>query len=1345
MKLTTRILPIIIALINSATLFAEQVNLTAAREKAMEFVSNKLGDSQWEKKFTTRSNAEEFQTAYSCDAFHVFNVGSENGYVIVSGDDRMPTVLGYSYSGSYDADNLPKNMEAWLQGYKEQYEYVKTHPDVIAQTRSTVDGDPISPMLETSWHQHEPYNNLCPDGLPAGCVVVAMAQIMYYHKWPKQTTEVIPSYESKSHEYVYKIPEIGITTIDWDNMLPSYTSSASERQKDAVATLMKICGSAVQETYNPIGSGASDNGAMIAFGKYFDYPNCSLISRYELEDCWNDIIYDELKNGRPVYYSGSKEGGGGHAFVVDGYDGKDYFHVNWGWGNSDGFYLLTDLEGFNSYQEAIIGINPPGSDSPAPYGVFSKGVLTLYYDSYMNARNGKYLSKIKDYGSEIISIEIDPSFSNYTPFSIDYFSDLNNLKSITGLNYLNTQYVTNMTDMFKDCSNLTSLDLSGFKTDRVRNMLRMFRGCSNLTSLNLSNFNTSRVTNMGATFARCSNLTSLDLSNFNTSCVTNMTDMFAACSNLTSLDLSGFKTDNVTGMTRMFQNCSSLTSLDLSNFNTSRVYEMCSMFADCSNLTSLDVSSFNTNNVVLMSGMFQNCSSLTSLDLSNFNTSRVDDMGFMFANCSNLTSLDVSSFNTNNVVLMSGMFFGCQNLTSLDLSGFKTDNVTDMDHMFSYCSNLSSLDISGFKTEKVVCMSSMFAHCKNLTSLDLSGFKTDSVTNMTRMFQGCSSLTSLDVSAFKTDKVEDMNRMFQSCSGLTSLDLSNFNTFRVYDMGFMFNDCLNLRTIYVGDKWSTKNVQEGDRMFYDCRKLAGSFGTRCDSNHEDYTYAHIDEGASNPGYFTRTGSKPYIVKDPYALLSDDNTVLTFYYDEYEDPRNSLSVVPFKRPSGRGWNNYKEDITKVVFDASFANCTSLTSTANWFYGFTNLKEIVGLNNVKTDSVTSMSRMFQGCSSLTSLDVSAFKTDNVISMDYLFYGCSALKRIFVGELWSVEKVEAGWYMFLECGNLIGGKGTKYNSNRTDLPYAHIDGGVNDPGFFSDIKDKDFVDMKYHLIYMVDGKEYKSYEIEYGASITPEKSPAKEGYTFSGWSEVPKTMPAKDVTVTGSFTINKYKLTYTVDGKEYKTSEVEYGASITPEAAPTKEGYTFSGWSDIPKTMPAKGVTVTGTFTINKYKLTYTVDGLEYKTSEVEFGASITAEAVPTKEGYTFSGWSEIPTTMPAKDVTVTGSFVVNKYKLIYMVDGEEYKTYEVEYGSSITVEADPTKEGYVFSGWSEMPSTMPAKDVTVTGTFIQTAIGAIRADGDSLRIYDLNGNRLDRTKNGVNIIRQADGKVRKVVVK
>ena len=181
-------------------------------------------------------------------------------------------------------------------------------------------------------------------------------------------------------------------------------------------------------------------------------------------------------------------------------------------------------------------------------------------------------------------------------------------------------------------------------------------------------------------------------------------------------------------------------------------------------------------------------------------------------------------------------------------------------------------------------------------------------------------------------------------------------------------------------------------------------------------------------------------------------------------------------------------------------------------------------------------------------------------------------------------------------------------------------------------------YNLTYQVDGEFYKSYEIEENESITPEAAPTKTGYTFSGWSDIPATMPANDVTINGTFSINNYNLIYKVDGEDYKTVPTEYNSAITPEAAPTKTGYTFSGWSDIPATMPANDVTITGTFSINNYNLIYKVDGEDYKTIPTEYNSAITPEAAPTKTGYTFSGWSEIPSTMPANDVTITGSFSI-----------------------------------------------------------------------------------------------------------
>ena len=224
-----------------------------------------------------------------------------------------------------------------------------------------------------------------------------------------------------------------------------------------------------------------------------------------------------------------------------------------------------------------------------------------------------------------------------------------------------------------------------------------------------------------------------------------------------------------------------------------------------------------------------------------------------------------------------------------------------------------------------------------------------------------------------------------------------------------------------------------------------------------------------------------------------------------------------------------------------------------------------------------------------------------------------------------------------------------------------------------------------------------IVFGDAVTAPEAPTKEGYTFAGWQNKPETMPAHDIEVIGSYTVNKYALTYKVDGEEYKKVEVDFGTTITPEANPVKEGYTFSGWQGLPETMPAHDVEVTGTFSINSYKAVFKIDEDVIDTKTIVYGDAVTAPEAPAKEGYTFAGWQNLPETMPAHDIEVVGSYTANKYVLTYKVDGEEYKKVEVDFGTTITPEPNPVKEGYTFSGWQGLPETMPAHDVEVTGTF------------------------------------------------
>jgi len=516
-------------------------------------------------------------------------------------------------------------------------------------------------------------------------------------------------------------------------------------------------------------------------------------------------------------------------------------------------------------------------------------------------------------------------------------------------------------------------------------------------------------------FANCTSLTST-------------AKWFDGLQNLSSITgISNLKTDNVTNMNNMFYDCSGLTSLDLSGFKTDNVTDMGGMFDGCSGLTSLDVTGFKTDNVTNMYSMFSGCSGLTSLDVTGFKTDKVTSVAFMFYGCSGLTSLDVTGFKTDNVIYMSGMFSCCSGLKSLDVTGFKTDNVTDMRDMFYICSSLTSLDVTGFKTDNVTDMQDMFSGCIALTSLDVTGFKTKNVTVMGGMFGFCTSLTSLDVTNFETDNVEYMTQMFDGCRGLTSLDLTGFKTDNVTSMHWMFRNCPSLKTIYVGDGWSTAKVQNGENMFEGCTSLVGGAGTTYDANYTGHAYAHIDGGTDNPGYFTDKSAAPVEGDaEPYAVLSDNNTVLTFYYDGKKESRGGLSVGPFTNEEDPAWNTYRESVSSVVFDESFANCTTLTSTAYWFYNCSSLTGITGISNLKTDHVTNMMFMFHGCESLTSIDVSGFKTDNVENMQGMFFRCEQLTSMDLSGF-NTEKVTNMSALFSRC---VGMTSVDLSGFKTDL---------------------------------------------------------------------------------------------------------------------------------------------------------------------------------------------------------------------------------------------------------------------------------------------------------------------------
>ena len=323
------------------------------------------------------------------------------------------------------------------------------------------------------------------------------------------------------------------------------------------------------------------------------------------------------------------------------------------------------------------------------------------------------------------------------------------------------------------------------------------------------------------------------------------------------------------------------------------------------------------------------------------------------------------------------------------------------------------------------------------------------------------------------------------CYSLTNLDLSSFNTQKVTDMSSMFYFCKVLRTIAVGGDWSTTNVIDSGSMFSGCTSLVGGDGTKFNSSYTDKTKAYAGQG----GYLTLKGAA---TKEAYAVLSTDQTTLSFYYDTNKSSRSGTvyTAANFRKSYNDSWGAYRSNITKAVFDSSFANYTGLTSTVCWFYGCSKITTISGIANLKTQNVTNMSLMFHGCSSLTSLDLSSFNTQNVTDMSLMFHGCSSLtslnlssfntqnvtdmsymfsgcssltslnlssfntqnvtnmgsmfyecsslKTIVVGGEWSTTKVNSSAQMFYGCTSLVGGDGTKFNSSYTDKTKAYAGQG-------------------------------------------------------------------------------------------------------------------------------------------------------------------------------------------------------------------------------------------------------------------------------------------------------------------
>ena len=626
------------------------------------------------------------------------------------------------------------------------------------------------------------------------------------------------------------------------------------------------------------------------------------------------------------------------------------------------------------------------------YAVFDEATNTLTFKRDNNKPAGAFALKegknapgwykpnVDRENTNIIKkVIFDASFANARPTSCyKWFYNCTELTTIEGIEYLNTENVTNMSWMFANCKALTTLDVSNFDTKNVTNISGMFYACHALTTLDVSNFDTKNVTDMSHMFFECSALTTLDIANFDTKNVTDMSGMFWGCAALTTLDVSHFDTQNVTDMNGMFCNCSALTTLDVSNFDTKNVTNMSGMFSGCSALNTLDIANFDTQNVTDMNYMFNGCRALTTLDVSNFDTQNVTYMDYMFCSCYKLTTLDVSNFDTKNVTDMSWMFCFDPALTTIYASDkFVTTACEEAENMFAECANLVGAvpydenkvgkEMANYTTgyftdiaSKVAESYAVFDEATNTLTFKHDTNKPDGAfalnegenlpgwykfddnnhshnaniikkvifdtsfanarpTSCYNWFYGCTDLTTIEgIEYLNTENVTNMSWMFSECSALTTLDVSNFDTKNVMEMSYMFGSCTKLKTLDVSS-FNTQNVTDMNWMF-------------------------------------------------------------------------------------------------------SYCSALTT--------------LDLSNFDTKNVTDMNGMFSNCSALTTLDLSSFETQNVTDMSRMFKSCSALTTIYASDKFVTTACEEDENMFAECANLVGA--IPYDENKVGKEMANYTTG-------------------------------------------------------------------------------------------------------------------------------------------------------------------------------------------------------------------------------------------------------------------------------------------------------------------
>ena len=882
-----------------------------------------------------------------------------------------------------------------------------------------------------------------------------------------------------------------------------------------------------------------------------------------------------------------------------------------------------------------------------------------------------------------------------------------------------------------------------------------FKSCSGLTRVTIGN----SVTSIGSdAFYGCTGLKEVHIS-----------DLASWC----NIDFNDYERNPLYYAHNLYLNGELVTELIIpDNFSKIKNYA----FYGCSGLTSIKIPNSVTS---IGRSAFNNCSGLTSVTIGNSVTSIGD---YVFAGCTGLTSVTIGNSVTS---IGSDAFYGCDVkkaiwLTNTPPTGYKNVGATInyvANDQYSGLSNvkvypyLSSLfEVGGVKYVPVspaerICDAIDCVY--DSTAVDINIEKTVLFKGIAMNVKQVMPYTFYSNWNIKTIKVENDGIVgydaFCDCSALSSAIISNNGSIG----NNAFRNCNSLVTATLGD--SIASI--GASAFYGCSKLneivipdaVTAIGQESFKNCTSLETVKVGNGTKSIDSYAFRGCSALIsitLGDSVATIGSCAFDACSSLPEIVIPQ---SVTKINSSAFDGCTALAdviiEDRTTALSLGSngssplFSDCPldsvyiggKITYSTSSSYGYSPFYRNTSLRSVViTDTEEEVyDNEFYGCSNLKNVSIGngVKKIGN-----WAFSGCSALDYFAFGN--SVQSI--GEEAFSDCNNVTQiisraktpptcGAQALDDINKWNCTLWVPEKYKAEYQSAEQWKEFFFVEgiaaQTYTVTFIVDGEVYDTLSVEYGEKITLPETPVKEGHTFSGWSEVPATMPAEDITITGSFEVNTYAVTYIVDGEVYATDSVAYGSEIVLRDEPVKEGHTFSGWSEAPATMPAEDITITGSFEVNTYAVTYIVDGEVYATDSVAYGSEIVLRDEPAKEGHTFSGWSDVPETMPANDITIEGTFSINSYTVTFMIDGEVYETATVEFGAEIELPTPPEKEGYIFSGWVGVPDTMPAEDIVIEGEYIvdTTGINDVKAENGKVKgVYDLQGRKVDNPTNGIYIV-------------